>query len=123
MMETKMKTIRTAFAAAAVVAGVLSANAASAYERWVEVANTADVSIVDVRISDIDNNNWGPNILRGSIGPGRSAVVDPVRTRGYCRFDLEVTYSDGLVADIHDVNLCEALSISTDGYFYNVTTI
>ncbi len=118
-----MNTIRTAFAAATLIAGLATANAASAYERWVEVANTANVSIVEVRISDIDNRNWGPNILPGTIRPGHSLVVDPVGTRGYCRFDIEVTYADGLVADIYDVNLCEALTISTDGYHYNLTTI
>jgi hypothetical protein len=50
-------------------------------------------------------------------------VVDPVNIQGYCRFDVEVTYADGLVADIRDVNLCEALTIETDGYYYQVYTI
>jgi hypothetical protein len=122
-METKMNTIRTALAAAALVAGVFSANAASAFERWIEVVNTAGVSVVEVRISHIDNRRWGPDILPGVIAPGRSAVVDPVNIQGYCRFDVEVTYADGLVADIRDVNLCEALTIETDGYYYQVYTI
>jgi hypothetical protein len=122
-MEMMMNLFRTSVAAALVVAGAFAASGASAYERWVEIANTARVSIVEVRISDVDNRNWGPNILYGSIGPMASGVVDPVKTRGYCRFDVQVTYADGLVADIYNVNLCEALTISTDGYYYDVTTI
>lgn len=123
MMETKMRTIRTAFAAAAVVAGLVTANAASAYERWIEVVNTADYTLSEVRIANLDAPYWGPDVLPGMLRPGNSAVVDPVNTQGYCRFDIQLTYADGFVAEIYDVNLCEALSVETDGYTYTIYSI
>jgi len=124
-MEMKMNTkmIRNSFAAALVVVGALAANAASAYERWVKIENTAATAVVSVQISHINDNFWGPDILPGIIQAHSGAVVDPVNVQGYCRFDVKLSYADGTTAEIRDVNLCEALSIATDGYSYQVTTI
>ncbi len=124
-MEMKMNTkmIRNSFAAALVVVGALTANAASAYERWVKINNTADTAVLAVQISHINDNFWGPDILPGVIQAHSGAVVDPVNTQGYCRFDVRLSYADGTTAEIRNVNLCEALSITTDGYAYRVTTI
>jgi hypothetical protein len=123
-MEMKMNALRnTAAAAALLVAGTLTASSASAYERWLEIVNAADTTVVEVHISHIDNRYWGPNILPLAITPGRSVVVDPVNTQGYCRFDIELNYADGTHADIRDVNLCEALQLVTDGYTYDLYTI
>jgi hypothetical protein len=123
-MEMTMTALRnTAAAAALLVAGIAAASSASAYERWLEIVNTAETTVVDVRISHIDDNFWGPNILPVAITPGRSAVVDPVNTQGYCRFDIELSYADGTSAELYDVNLCEALQLVTDGYVFDVYSI
>jgi hypothetical protein len=122
-METTMSLFRTTIAATAIVAGMLASNAASAYERWINVHNAAGVDLVEVRISDIDNNSWGPDLVSGYIPSGYVDTLDPVNTRGYCRFDILLGYSDGSTAEIYDVNLCEATDLYTDGYYFEVRTI
>jgi hypothetical protein len=41
--------------------------------------------------------------------------IEPVRTQGYCRFDLELTFDNGARQSIWDVNLCEATQVVTRG--------
>ncbi len=118
-----MNLFRT-MAAAFVVAGSLAAaGSASAYERWVDIHNIGDSNIVGVRISDIGRNDWGYNLLNGVIPANGVGEVEPYRNRGYCRFDVQVTYADGSAWDIYDVNLCEATDIVTDGPSYEVYSI
>lgn len=118
-----MNLFRTTIAALTVSAGLVAANAASAFERWINVHNVANVDLVEVRISDIDNNSWGPDLVGGYIPSGWVDTLDPMNTRGYCRFDILLGYSDGSTAEIYDVNLCEATDLHTDGYTYQITTI
>ena len=118
-----MTMFRTIAAAAAIVATVGAAGSASAYERWVDIHNDGSSTLVSVQISHIDDQYWGPDILSGVVPVGSVGFVDPVNTQGYCRFDIRLSYEDGLVSDIYDVNLCEALDIVTDGYNYDVYTI
>ena len=122
-METTMNLFSTAIATVTVAAGLVAANAASAYERWINVHNVANAALVEVRISDIDNRSWGPDLVSGHIPSGYVDTIDPVNTRGYCRFDILLGYSDGSTAEIYDVNLCEAVDLVTDGYTYEVHTI
>jgi hypothetical protein len=122
-METKMNLFRTAAAAFVVTAGLAAAHSASAYERWINIHNTSNVTVTAVQISHIDTRSWGPNILPGVINAGYQGVVDPVDTQGYCRFDVKLSYADGTSAEIYNVNLCEALDLVTDGYTYQVFTI
>jgi hypothetical protein len=122
-MEMKMNLFRTTIAAVALTASLVAANAAAAYERWINIHNVGDVAIVAVQVSDIGRDDWGPDILRGDIPVGYYNEVDPPQTRGYCRFDIRLTYDDGSTSDIYDVNLCEAVDLVTDGYTYRLTTI
>jgi len=115
--------IRTLLAATAVAIGVFSATGASAFERWVNIYNQANATLVDVRISHIDTREWGPNILYASIPSGGVNWVEPVYNAGYCRFDIYLGYADGTESTIMDVNLCEALDLYTDGYTYELRTI
>ena len=118
-----MNLFRTTIAAVTVAAGLVTANAASAFERWINVHNVGNADLVEVRISDIDNRSWGPDLVSGYIPSGYVDTLDPVNTRGYCRFDILLGYSDGSTAEIYDVNLCEAVDLVTDGYTYEVRTI
>ncbi len=118
-----MNLFRTTAAAFVVVAGLVAANAASAYERWVDIHNVGNAAVVAVQISDIGRNDWGPDVLPGIIPVGGVAEVDPPRTRGYCRFDIRLTYDNGDTADIYDVNLCEAVDLVTDGDTFDLYTI
>ncbi len=118
-----MNLFRTTTAALVVAASLATAGSASAYERWVDIHNVANTAVVAVQVSDIDRNDWGPDILTGFIPVGGAAEVDPPLTRGYCRFDIRLTYQDGSTADIYDVNLCAAVDLVTDGYTYDLYTI
>jgi hypothetical protein len=115
--------IRTMLATAALAIGVVSATGASAFERWVNIYNQAGSTLVDVRITHIGTRDWGPNILYTAISPGGVHWVEPVYNDGYCRFDILLTYADGMESSIMDVNLCEALDLYTDGYTYEIRTI
>ncbi len=118
-----MNLFRTTTAALVVAASLATAGSASAYERWIDIHNVGDATIVAVQISHIDMQTWGPDILASAIPAGYVGEVDPVNTQGYCRFDIRLTYADGDTADIYDVNLCEAVDLVTDGYTYDVYTI
>ena len=117
-----MNLFRTTTAAFVVAASLAAAGSASAYERWVDIHNVG--SSTDRRRAGQRHRqeDWGPDILPGVIPVG-VGEVDPARARGYCRFDIRLTYDDGDTADIYDVNLCEALDLVTDGYTYDVYTI
>lgn len=119
-MEMKMNLLSKTIAGLVLAGTVVAANTASAYERWVEIVNTANTSVVDVRISHIDDPYWGPNLLWGVLYPGYSDFVEPVYHDGYCRFDIEISYADGTYANLWDVNLCAATAVVTNGYYFDV---
>jgi hypothetical protein len=118
-----MNLFRTTTAAFVVAASLATAGSASAFERWIDIHNVGDSNIVAVRISDVGRDDWGYNLLRGVIPVNGVRELEPARSRGYCRFDVQVTYADGNSWDIYDVNLCEATDIVTDGPSYEVYSI
>lgn len=122
-MEINMRMFRNIAAAAVVVAGTFAANAAFAYERWIDFVNVSDHGVTDIRIANLDDRRWGPNLLSGVLPAGYHIVVNPMKPQGYCRFDIRLTYTDGTVSQVNDVNLCEALKIVSNGSSYNVYTI
>jgi hypothetical protein len=106
--------------AAAAIAMVASASAgsASALERWVDIANVGDYNIRSVRISDIDRIDFGHNLLGSMLPPGYLTRLDGYRHRGYCRFDVKVTYETGQEVVLWDVNLCKATKIYVTDFGY-----
>jgi hypothetical protein len=112
-----MKKLMITAAAAALVA-MTSAGGASALERWVNVWNTGSSAIWSVRISNIHDGSFGPDLLGGSvIPPGYTTTVEPY-ANGYCRFDVEITYETGQVIDLWNLNLCELTDIYASDYGY-----
>jgi hypothetical protein len=94
----------------------LTAINAFALERWFNVVNNSGSTIVAVRATNIDDNNWSRNLLDGDIiRPGRTLQVEPLRSGGYCRFDIKIEYANGDYQTIWDVNLCEATRVVTWG--------
>ena len=116
-----MTFFRTTIAAAAVVTGMLSANAASAYERWIDVVNNGNSAIYSVFITNVSDSRYGRDLLGDyTIPAGYQSRVEPDINNGYCRFDVLITYETGEEVKLWGVNLCEATSISTDGYGYSI---
>jgi hypothetical protein len=112
----KMNLFRTSIAAAAAVAGLLSANAASAYERWVDIFNAGNSAIYSVYITHVDDDSYGRDLLGNYMIPaGGDMRVEPDVHSGYCRFDILITYETGEEVPLWGVNLCEVTEIYTDG--------
>lgn len=119
-----MTFFRTAIAAAAVTAGLLTANAASAYERWVDVVNSGNSAIYSVFITHVDQNDYGRDLLGNQTIPaGYEMRVQPDIDNGYCRFDVLITYETGQEVELRGVNLCEATTLYTDGRNWDVDYI
>lgn len=104
--------IRKTLAAAIAAGAILAANAASAYERWLDVVNEGYGTIWTVQISHIDDENWRGDLLgQYTIPAGYEMRVDPQVPQGYCRFDIRVVYEDGHEVIIWDKNLCELTTL------------
>jgi hypothetical protein len=101
---------------AALVLGLTTLQA-SAYQRWFDLVNNSSHAIVAVRATNVDDPRFHGRDLLGqyAIAPGESMRIEPVRPRGYCRFDLELTFDNGDRQAIWNVNLCEASQVVTRG--------
>jgi hypothetical protein len=123
-MEMIMTLLRTTIAAVAVTAGVLSANVASAFERWIDVVNSGSSAIYSVYITNVDDRSYGRDLLGNYMIPaGYEMRVEPDVHNGYCRFDMLITYETGEEVTLWGVNLCEATTIYTDVYGWDVDYI
>jgi hypothetical protein len=119
-----MTALRTALAATVALAGVMTANSALAYERWVNIVNQGSSTIWSVQISHVDEPTYGPDLLgQYTIPAGSYATVEPAWNDGYCRFDVLITYDTGHELALWGVNLCEATAIYTDGSRYDIDYI
>jgi hypothetical protein len=116
-METTMTFFRTTIAAAAVLTGMFAANAASAYEHWIDIVNNGNSAIYSVFITNVADSRYGRDLLGDYVIPaGYQQRLEPDFNNGYCRFDVLITYETGEEVKLWGVNLCEATSITTDGY-------
>jgi hypothetical protein len=123
-METTMNLFRTTIAAMTVATGLVAANAASAYERWIDVVNLGDTPIAEVRISHVDDPNYGRDLTGRYVIPvGDVMRVEPDINNGYCRFDILIEFVGGEEVTLWRVNLCEATTLYTDGYGWDVDYI
>ena len=111
-----MKTIKTIARNAVLAAGVLALAApvalADNMNRGFRLYNSTDSMLMQVKMSNIDDNNWGLDALgTRAVAPGYNAWVEPVIDNGYCRFDIRITESDGDSHALWDINLCTAVAI------------
>jgi hypothetical protein len=107
-------------AVATAVLGLAALQPSNSYalDRSFYLVNNSDRAVAALRVGHIDRDTWVPIDLLGEyvIRPGRRMQLDPVRHQGYCRFDIQVTFDNGDVQKIWDVNLCEATELITYGY-------
>lgn len=82
------------------------------FQRWIDVVNRTNVTLERFYATDVGTNSWGPDLLGdGVIPPGRQQRLEPTRgqqRRGFCRFDIRVTFANGEAVERRGVNLCEA---------------
>ena len=73
-----MTLFRNTIAAVAVAAGLLAANTASAFERWVDVVNNGNYAIYSVHITNVDDRSYGRDLLGEYMIPaGYEMRVEP----------------------------------------------
>lgn len=67
------------------------------------VENHSDFTIVDIRLTQIDNPDFGPNLLAGDVlFPGESITLDT----GCDTFDARVIDETGATCELFDLDLC-----------------
>ena len=119
-----MNLFRNTIAAVALTAGLVAANAASAFERWVDIVNSGNSAIYSVFITNVDDRSYGRDLLGNYMIPaGYEMRVEPEVNNGYCRFDVLITYETGQEITLWGVNLCEATTIYTNGRNFDVDYI
>ena len=113
-----MNTIRTAIIAAVIAAGALSANAASAFERWFYVNNEGSSTIYSVYATPVGDHSWGRDLLGSYVIPaGDYLDLEPDYHNGYCLFDIKVRYASGREVTLWNVDLCTITDVYTNGHY------
>lgn len=114
--------VQTTAIAIAVVLGITTLAHADEYERWVAIDNYGANEIVDIRMSPIGDEFWGPNLLaRDYIAVGEGITVEPLDGVGYCLFDVLIGFADGSEIPLWEVDLCAARSVAVDEWEYEVS--
>ena len=110
----RRRSLTTTLALAGVVLGsvlcTLPAKARASWDGYVRdfiVFNETGSSIIDLRISDVGQRTYGPNLLWGRVGDGGSVFVSPAGSRGYCLYDVRYVLSDGTTLSRDRMNVCE----------------
>lgn len=108
MFKTMQKVATVALAIAPVAAGVLlmSSLEASAYDRSIRVVNNSSDRLVSLYATHVDRSGWGPDLLAGTIPPGRQRIIDVEDYSGYCRYDFKAVFSSGATAEKWRMNAC-----------------
>ena len=109
-----MKIQRSIFAlliAVGLMMGALSAAAASSNDREnraVKVINEASSPVFHLYVSNVDQNNWGPDQLSlfETIGYNRYMAFNMDDGSGHCMFDIKAVLKDGRFAIRRNFNVC-----------------
>jgi hypothetical protein len=90
------------------------ASSAFAGDPRVILANETGTTIYAAQMSDVGRNEWGPDLLGDAVLPsGYQTVLHP-ENRGYCKYDLRVTFADGSSNTVTRLNACEAIQVAFD---------
>lgn len=120
---TMINTLR-ALAAAATLALAATTASAAPEDRWFNLTNESEWAIDAVFVTNVDDPNWGPNLLRGDqVFPDEYVVLDPVNPQGYCEFDILVVFEDGAELEMSRLDLCNYIDVYTDGYDFELVAI
>lgn len=66
------------------------------------VDNQSDFSIEEIHVTQVDNADWGDNLLSGPLDPG-----DTVTIAVTCdTYDAKLIDESGVECDLHSVDLC-----------------
>jgi hypothetical protein len=88
------------------------ASSAFAGDPRIELANNTGATIYAAQMSDVGRNNWGPDLLGDNVLPSGYSIVLHPENRGYCKYDLRVTFADGSSNTVTRLNACETYQVS-----------
>jgi len=69
-----------------------------------EVSNESDFAITDIYLTEVDNRDWGPNLIAGDVLlPDESIVLVDINCDYY---DAQLIDEDDVACEIYNVDLC-----------------
>lgn len=88
--------------------GAIVAQAQSGENRVVRVINEASSPIYHLYVSNVDQENWGPDQLGlyESIDTNHYMAFNMDDGSGHCLFDIKAVLRDGRTAITHRLNVC-----------------
>jgi hypothetical protein len=88
----------TALGAAVLVAGCTTDDSSD-----LNVTNQSDFSIVELHVTQVDNSDWGPNLLGGdTLDPGSTISINV----SCDTYDALLVDESGVDCELHSVDLC-----------------
>ena len=83
----------------------VTVTAADTYvDKKLNLYNSTNKNVTDIRISSTQNSDWGSNLTSGAVKPDASvAILIPVSTTDYT-YDIAITYADGSTATYEGYN-------------------
>lgn len=77
--------------------------AACTSDASLRITNNSDFALVDIRLTQVDNPDFGPNLISGdTIEPDESITIDV----SCDTYDAEITAEDGAICELHAIDLC-----------------
>jgi hypothetical protein len=103
MMRTRFLLL-SGFLTLGAAPGCLIVTDDDADEATLEVVNESDFAITDIYLTEVDNRDWGPNLIGGDVLlPGESIVLVDINCDYY---DAQLIDEDGVTCELYDLDLC-----------------
>jgi hypothetical protein len=93
--EMKVHALLMAVAASAALCFNSVAAGTLGNDYTLEIVNHSSEQVFSLYATNVDNDDWGPDILPVSLEPGESTIIDVDDYSGYCLFDLRAETQDG----------------------------
>ena len=116
-MKTMFRPLAAAGLAILTMASAVCSATADQYDRRFAVYNNGNSRVWSVQATHVGQSGWGRDLLHESAIPsGGYLVVSPDQHQGYCRFDIQVTFENGMKQTLWGVNLCEVAVVGVSEY-------
>ena len=104
MMRTRFLILSGFLTLGAAAPGCLIVTDDDSSDATLEVANESDFAITDIYLTEVDNRDWGPNLISGDVLlPDESIVLVDINCDFY---DAQLIDEDGVTCELYDLDLC-----------------
>ena len=104
MLRTRFLTLAGLLTLSAAAPGCLIVTDDDADDATLEVENLSDFVIEELYLTEVDNRDWGPDLLRGDVlFPDESIVLVDIECDFY---DAQMIDETGAVCEVYEVDLC-----------------